>query len=79
MKDEGKAEASEKPRPFDVQTIRDIVRGQIAYSEADPGTVNPKTGAPNPGMPPDLLHGRDARDVATYVAKCADVPHCGVG
>src|SRR5262249_40567951 len=34
------------------------------------------TGAP--GMPQNLVTGQDADDVATYVAKCAAVPSCGV-
>ena len=54
------------------QTIRDVVRGQIAYAEADPGTNHP-------GMPPDLLRGQDAKNVAAYVARCAAVPNCRVG
>jgi mono/diheme cytochrome c family protein len=54
------------------QTIRDIVRGQIAYAESDPGTGHP-------GMTPDLLRGQQARDVAVYVARCAAVPHCDLG
>jgi len=54
------------------QTIRDIVRGQIAYAETDPGTGKS-------GMPDNLLRGEQARDVAMYVAKCAAVPHCNVG
>ena len=29
-------------------------------------------------MPPNLITGQDARDVADYVAKCSAVPHCGV-
>jgi len=29
-------------------------------------------------MPPKLLHGQDARDVATYIAKCSANPSCGV-
>ena len=53
------------------QTIRDVVRGQIAYPETDPGTGHP-------GMTPNLLHGQQARDVAMYVAKCAAVPTCTV-
>jgi len=53
------------------QTIRDVVRGQIAYAEQDPGTGKP-------GMPPDLIHGQEARNVAVYVAKCAAVKNCGV-
>jgi len=54
------------------QTIRDVVRGQIAYPESDTGTGKP-------GMTPNLLHGQQARDVAVYVAKCAAVKNCGVG
>ena len=65
-----------KAQHFEEQTIRDVVRGQIAYAEADPGTGTPK--APNPGMPPNLVKGQDARDVSIYVAKCAAVPSCGV-
>ena len=53
------------------QTIRDVVRGQIAYPESDPGTGHP-------GMTPNLLHGQQARDVAVYVARCSNVPRCGV-
>jgi len=63
--------AADKAQGFDVQTIRDIVRGQIAYAETDPGTG--KT-----GMPDNLLRGQQARDVAMYVAKCAAVPKCNV-
>lgn len=29
-------------------------------------------------MPPNLVQGQDARDVATYIAKCAANPSCGV-
>ena len=53
------------------QTIRDVVRGQIAYPTTDPGTGHP-------GMTPNLLHGQQARDVAVYVAKCSAVTNCGV-
>jgi cbb3-type cytochrome c oxidase subunit III len=49
---------------FDISTIRDVIRGQIAYPEAP--------------MPANLVRGRDADDVAAYVAKCAGVPSCGV-
>ena len=62
-----------KSKPFvsdhTEQTIRDVVRGQIAYAEQDPGTGHP-------GMPPNLLNGQQARDVAVYVAQCSGVPHC---
>jgi hypothetical protein len=53
------------------QTIRDVVRGQIAYAESD-------TGTPHPGMPPDLVRGTAAKDVAVYVARCAAVSKCKV-
>jgi mono/diheme cytochrome c family protein len=53
------------------QTIRDVVRGQIAYPETDPGTGVQ-------GMTPNLLHGQQASDVAVYVAKCVDMASCGV-
>jgi hypothetical protein len=49
--------------------MRDVVRGQIAYAESDPGTNHP-------GMTPNLLHGQQARDVAVYVARCAGVKSC---
>ena len=39
------------------QTIRDVVRGQIAYPEEP--------------MPANLYRGQDARDIAVYIAKCA--------
>ena len=29
-------------------------------------------------MPANLVKGHDANDVATYVAKCAAVPSCGI-
>jgi mono/diheme cytochrome c family protein len=62
---------SDKAQGFDIQTIRDVVRGQIAYADSDPGTGHP-------GMPANLIQGQDAKDVAVYVAKCSAVPHCGV-
>jgi mono/diheme cytochrome c family protein len=40
------------------------VRGQIAY--------------PEPPMPANLYEGQDANDIATYIAKCAGNPTCGV-
>ena len=46
------------------QTIRDVVRGQIAYPEEP--------------MPANLYRGQDARDIAVYIAKCAGNPNCGV-
>jgi mono/diheme cytochrome c family protein len=56
--------ASDKAQGFSEQTIRDVVRGQIAYPEQP--------------MPANLYEGQDANDVASYVAKCAGVPQCGV-
>ena len=45
-------------------TIRNVVRGQIAYA-----ITETSTGAP--GMPKDLVTGKDANDVAAYVASVA--------
>jgi mono/diheme cytochrome c family protein len=50
---------------FDESTMRDVVRGQIAYPEAP--------------MPAELLRGQEARDVSEYVARCAGVESCDVG
>lgn len=47
-------------------TVRQVVRGQIAYP-----VVAPSTGAP--GMPRDLVTGDDADAVAAYVASVAGV------
>ena len=47
-------------------TVRQVVRGQIAYS-----VVEPSTGSP--GMPRDLVKGDDADAVAAYVASVAGV------
>jgi mono/diheme cytochrome c family protein len=52
---------------FDVSTIRDVVRGQIAYPETE-------TAEGTTGMPANLITGQDARDVADYVAECAQLP-----
>ncbi len=46
------------------QTIRDVVRGQIAYAEKP--------------MPANLYRGQDARDIAVYIAKCTGNANCGV-
>jgi mono/diheme cytochrome c family protein len=56
--------ASDKQQQFSEQTIKDVIRGQIAYPEEP--------------MPPNLYQGQDADDVATYIAKCASNPNCGV-
>ena len=55
---------SVRTQGFDESTIRDVVRGQIAYPEEP--------------MPAQLVVGEDADDVAAYVAKCGGVPECGV-
>jgi mono/diheme cytochrome c family protein len=56
--------SSDKSQHFSEQTIKDVVRGQIAY--------------PEPPMPANLYSGQDADDVATYIAKCSGNPKCGV-
>ncbi len=56
--------SSDKSQGFSEQTIRDVIRGQIAYPEQP--------------MPANLFRGQDARDVSAYVAKCAGNPTCGV-
>jgi mono/diheme cytochrome c family protein len=56
--------SSDKSQGFSEQTLRDVVRGQIAYPEAP--------------MPANLFRGQDAKDVAAYVAQCAGNPNCGV-
>jgi mono/diheme cytochrome c family protein len=66
----------DKQQGFSQQTIRDVVRGQIAYADSDPDTGTPQD--PNQGMPQNIVTGQDAKDVAIYVAKCAAVPHCDV-
>jgi mono/diheme cytochrome c family protein len=60
-----------KEQGFKETTIADVVRGQIAYPDTDPSTGVP-------GMPPNLLHGQEARDVAVYVAQCSATPNCDV-
>jgi cbb3-type cytochrome c oxidase subunit III len=62
-------QAFETPREqgFDESTIRDVVRGQIAYPTAEPVTGEP-------GMPANLVTGQDAADVAAYVASVAAKP-----
>jgi mono/diheme cytochrome c family protein len=60
------ARKNENDQGFDESTIRDVIRGQIAYPVEDP----PAGGA---GMPADLVTGSDADAVATYVASVAGV------
>src|SRR5262249_24696469 len=52
---------------FDESTIRDVVRGQIAYPETE-------TAAGGPGMPANLVTGQDAQDIAIFVAQCPALP-----
>ncbi len=52
---------------FDESTIRDVIRGQIAYPVEDPATDAP-------GMPANLVTGEDADAVAVYVAAVAGLP-----
>ena len=56
--------ASDKEQGFSQSTIKDVVRGQIAY--------------PEPPMPANLYSGQNADDIAIYVAQCSGVPTCGV-
>ncbi len=51
-------------------TIRQVVRGQIAYPITDT-----TTGAP--GMPTDIVEGQEAEDVASYVAAVAGTGTAG--
>ncbi len=56
--------ASDKAQGFSLQTMADVVRGQIAYPEKP--------------MPANLVEGESANSVAVYVAKCSANPSCGV-
>jgi cytochrome c2 len=55
---------NDKQQGFKQQTIRDVVRGQIAYAEQP--------------MPTNLVRGRQADDVSVFVARCAGDPSCDV-
>ena len=59
--------AAAREHGFEESTIRDVVRGQIAYPTAEPVTGEP-------GMPANLVTGKDAADVAAYVAAVAAKP-----
>jgi mono/diheme cytochrome c family protein len=56
--------SSDKQQGFKLQTIKDVIRGQIAY--------------PDEPMPPHIVQGAQADDVATYVAQCSGKADCGV-
>lgn len=69
----------DKSQGFAVSTIIDVVRGQIAYPDANPGQVSdPGSTTPTQGMTPNLLHGQQARDVAAYVGECSAKPDCAI-
>ncbi|MFN8222813.1 MAG: c-type cytochrome [Gaiellales bacterium] len=55
---------------FSEDTVRQVVRDQIAYGVEDPPTDKP-------GMPRDIYTGQEAEDVATYVASVAGVDASG--
>ncbi len=54
------------------ETIRSVVRGQIAYPVEEPPTGTP-------GMPADIVTGEDAESVAKYVSEVAGLPVQGGG
>jgi mono/diheme cytochrome c family protein len=56
--------SSDKEQGFSLQTMKDVIRGQIAY--------------PEPPMPANLYSGQNADDIAIYVAQCSGNPTCGV-
>lgn len=56
--------SSDKEQGFSLSTIKDVIRGQIAYPELP--------------MPANLYQGQNADDIATYVAQCSGNPTCGV-
>ncbi len=58
--------SSDKQQGFSQQTMKDIVRGQIAYPD------------PAGAMRANLVTGADANSVATYIAQCSGNPQCGV-
>lgn len=68
----------DKLQGIKLSTIRDVVRGQIAYATSTTGADVPGTTTPSAGMPDNILRGEQARDVAVYVAECAGVQTCGV-
>jgi mono/diheme cytochrome c family protein len=64
------ARSDEPDQGFRESTIRDVVRGQIAYPVEEPPTGGP-------GMPADLVTGDDADAVASYVASVAGLKTTG--
>jgi plastocyanin len=55
---------------FGESTFEGLVRAQIAHPNPRPSR-DPATGEELPVMPPDLVTGEDAEDVAAYVASAA--------
>jgi mono/diheme cytochrome c family protein len=66
------ARSGDDEQGFKETTIRDVVRGQIAYPVENPPTEGP-------GMPANLVTGDDADAVASYVASVAGLPVQGGG
>jgi hypothetical protein len=67
---------SDKCQGFDVATLRDVVRGQIAYATSEPGVAPTYSGkginaGPGTGMPQNLVEGQNAKDISAYVAEVA--------
>jgi cytochrome c6 len=58
--------SSDKQQGFDEQTMKDVVRGQIAYPD------------PDGPMKANIVQGGEANSVATYIAQCSGDPNCGV-
>ena len=58
--------SSDKQQGFSEQTMKDVVRGQIAYPD------------PDGPMKANIVTGGEANSVATYVAQCSGDPNCGV-
>jgi Cytochrome c len=75
--------AASKAQGFGVSTVVDVVRGQIAYPDSRPGTVCKKSIGTSvgkglsctstQGMPSNLVHGQEARDIAVFVGLCSQV------
>jgi mono/diheme cytochrome c family protein len=67
----------DKKQGFDISTIRDVVRGQIAYATSSTGAGvggRKPPGIEFPGMPDNLATGQNARDIAAYVGACSGLP-----
>ena len=74
----------DKCQGFKESTIRDVVRGQIAYATESTGVAQNASGkgvdaGPGTGMPDNLVRGQQAKDVAVYVAQAAGNGGCPTG